>query len=83
MEQPHSNGGQEMFKSIGGKVFRDDAQEAFRNAIRAGKLSENPQAENYAGRFMYMHSEADAAGYFDVFKNRDTRRYLPPVPVLA
>ena len=51
--------------------FRDP-DKAFGDAIKSGTLSVDPRAENFAGRFMYMHSDAEA----DYFKNIDTRRYL-------
>lgn len=49
-----------------------DAQQAFKEAIEAGRLSVNPQAENYAGDFMYMGTWDGK----DAFKHRDTREYL-------
>lgn len=52
-------------------TFRD-AQEAFTDAIAKGVLSTNPLAPNYAGNYMYMHTELGA----DAFKHVDTRRYL-------
>jgi hypothetical protein len=48
---------------------------AFDAAIRAGRLSTNPTASNYAGHYMYMGT--DAAGQ-DLFKHSDTRQYLQP-----
>ncbi len=52
-----------------------NAQEAFEDAIRAGRLSADPKAQNFAGRFMYMGPSAD--GTKDAFKNSMTREYLP------
>lgn len=56
-----------------GITFRD-AGEAFEDAIKAGRLSRDPKAENYAGRFMYMGTKVD--GRKDLFKSIDTREYL-------
>lgn len=53
--------------------IRNEAQEAFDKAILQGRLSENPQAENFAGRYMYMGKSAN--GQYDSFKNINTRRY--------
>ena len=56
--------------------FRD-SRKAFDNAIRRGLLSDNQAALQYAGRFMYMHSEYDDTGVeVDAFKNIDTRKYI-------
>lgn len=52
--------------------FRD-TQEAFEKAIVDRRLSDNPDAENYAGLYMYMGTQEDG---FDLFKHRETRRYL-------
>ena len=49
-----------------------DAQEAFERAIKSGVLSKHETDSNYAGDYMYMHTQ----GGRDGFKNRDTRRYL-------
>ena len=49
-----------------------DPQEAFERAIKAGVLSIDPQASNYAGDYMYMHTDPDGT---DRFKNIETRRY--------
>lgn len=49
-----------------------DAQAAFEDAIRFGRLSADPGAPNFAGRFMYMGTEAGR----DLFKNSLTREYL-------
>ena len=48
-----------------------DPQEAFERAIKAKRLSLDTEADNYAGNYMYMHTE----GGKDLFKNRMTRRY--------
>jgi len=45
---------------------------AFDNAIKAGRLSTDKSAPNYAGHYMYMCT--DDAGH-DLFKNINTRRY--------
>jgi len=48
-----------------------DGQQAFNAAIKAGKLTTNESDSNYAGNYMYMHSERG----MDFFKNRETRAY--------
>lgn len=54
-------------------VGRDAANAAFELAINTGRLSREPGAENYAGRFMFMgHSRGRA-----LFKHQLTREYLP------
>ncbi len=50
----------------------DPPDAAFTRAIRQGRLSDQPQAANYAGKYMYMGR--------DRFKNVDTRAYLPRYP---
>ena len=45
---------------------------AFNWAVENGILSTDEMAANYAGDYMYMHS--DSAG--DHFKHRDTREYI-------
>ncbi len=49
-----------------------DPQAAFSTAIKQGAISSNPNAENYAGHYMYMYSRNGK----DYFKHRGTRRYL-------
>jgi hypothetical protein len=51
-----------------------DAQQAFEEAIAAGRLSLNPAAVNYVGHYMYMGP--NAAGTLDTFKHRLTRQYI-------
>lgn len=48
-----------------------DSRIAFFNAIAAGKLTENPSDDNYAGKYMYMHTSNGK----DCFKNIVTRKY--------
>lgn len=50
-----------------------DPDTAFQIAIRTGRLSDRPDAPNYAGRFMYMGTRNG----IDLFKHIDTRTYLP------
>ncbi|GEM_PF-2775423 len=52
---------------------RKQADLAFEKAIWQGRLSENPKAENYAGKYMYMGKSEN--GQYDNFKNIITRRY--------
>ena len=53
----------------------------FEAAIRQGRLSEDPGAANYAGNFMYMGTQTASLRPMrqqrELFKNRDTREYLP------
>lgn len=51
--------------------IKTKAREAFDKAILQGRLSDNPKAENYAGRYMYMGKN----GQSDAFKNILTRQY--------
>lgn len=58
-------------------TFRD-SQQAFKEAIDAGRLSAEPAANNYAGRFMYMGDCRTPQGNMQSqFKRIDTREYLP------
>lgn len=50
-----------------------NADEAFADAIKAGRLSEDPESEVYAGRYMYMGTYKGK----DLFKHRISREYLP------
>lgn len=49
------------------------AKVAFEEAIKAGRLSEDEKAPNFAGDYMYMGSKAGKA----LFKHIDYRTYLP------
>ncbi len=49
-----------------------NSHEAFEHAIREGRLSTDKTQPNYAGNYMYMHTDPDG---HDAFKNIDTRRY--------
>lgn len=51
--------------------FRDP-DEAFNHAIEVGRLSDDLNAENWAGHWMYMYSKEGA----DYFKNIMTRCYI-------
>ena len=53
-----------------------DPRAAFSTAIKQGALSSDPNAENYAGHYMYMYSRNGK----DYFKHRGTRRYLVALP---
>jgi hypothetical protein len=46
--------------------------QAFETAIRSGRLSGIPTAENYVGNYMYMGEQAGRA----MFKHIETRQYL-------
>ena len=53
--------------------IRKEAQEAFDKAITQGRLSVNPEAKNYADKYMYMGLSANRQ--YDSFKNIVTRQY--------
>jgi len=53
-------------------VFKD-AKIAFEEAITANRLSRNPEDRNFAGRYMYMHTNPVTGK--DHFKNLITREY--------
>ncbi len=53
--------------------IRQESKKAFDKAILQGRLSDNPQAGNYAGKYMYMGKSAN--GQYDTFKNIMTRQY--------
>ena len=48
------------------------SEQAFETAIRTGRLSRLPTAENYAGNYMYMGHQAGRA----LFKHIETRQYI-------
>ena len=58
-----------------------ESSQAFEEAIAAGRLSDKPAANNYAGHYMYMGTHDGV----DLFKHIDTRQYLPapasPAPI--
>ena len=54
-----------------GYTFKD-SEKAFDDAIKVGRLSDKPEASNFAGGYMYMHTDANGR---DVFKNINTRSY--------
>ena len=49
-----------------------DSTQAFDQAVRAGRLSLNPDDDNYAGDYMYMGPGKGG----DAFKHIVTRRYI-------
>ena len=51
---------------------------AFAEAIRVGRLTENPKDKNFAGNYMYMGTDDKDD---DLFKNIETRQYLPQVVI--
>ncbi|KKK86710.1 hypothetical protein LCGC14_2760490 [marine sediment metagenome] len=66
-------------------TFRDSNQ-AFEDAIKAGRLSTDRAQANYAGNYMYMGTpeEQDSSSHIcgqscrhvrDLFKNIETRQY--------
>ena len=48
-----------------------DSNKAFEWAIKRGILSDDETKPNFAGNFMYMHSQSG----IDYFKNINTRKY--------
>ena len=54
---------------------RLESQDAFRRAIRQGRLTDNPADDNYAGKYMYMGREQKGDIGKDLFKNINTRQY--------
>ena len=53
--------------------IKQEVKEAFEKAIYQGRLSRNPEAENFAGNYMYMGKSVN--GQYDSFKNSLTRQY--------
>jgi hypothetical protein len=54
-----------------------DPQTAFIFAIACKRLSEDENAANYAGNYMYMGSRENPDGtHRDLFKHIDTREYI-------
>jgi hypothetical protein len=55
-----------------------DSQEAFEQAIKEGRLSDDPKAANYAGLYMYMGTTPTAPGERprDLFKDINSREYI-------
>lgn len=56
------------------RIQSKEPRQAFEDAIKAGRLSANPDDENYAGHYMYMGIATD--GVKDAFKHRVTRQYI-------
>lgn len=54
-------------------VRHDDPKRAFESAINQGLLSRSPEVDNYAGNYMYMHTEANGSM---AFKNILFRNYI-------
>ena len=59
----------------------EDPRGCFDAAIRQGRLSEDPTAQNYAGNFMYMGTQTASLRpprqQKALFKSIATREYLP------
>lgn len=58
-----------------------NAQQAFQDAIKSGRLSTTPSDDNYAGNYMYMgETTATQSGKVlssvTLFKSINTRKYL-------
>ena len=49
-----------------------DSQKCFEEAIKENRLSDNPNADNFAGNYMYMGTKNSV----HMFKNINTREYL-------
>jgi hypothetical protein len=58
------------------KVGFRNPEIAFNNAVAKGTLSEVKGCANYAGNYMYMHTDIFGR---DFFKNSETRKYLDGV----
>ena len=58
-------------KAFDATIFRFP-QDAFDDAIKAGRLSADPHSPLFAGNYMYMGTRDDR----DTFKHIDTRAYL-------
>tara|TARA_Y100000401_G_C8253063_1_gene189242 strand:- start:384 stop:668 length:285 start_codon:yes stop_codon:yes gene_type:complete len=56
------------------EVARKRSQSAFERAIASGRLSDNEDSIRYAGDWMFMYTSAENV---DMFKHRETRKYLP------
>ncbi len=56
------------------KQYQDEANKAFEQAICQGRLSSNPDADNFVGLYMYMGKTPN--GQYDTFKNINTRKYI-------
>jgi hypothetical protein len=52
-------------------TFRDSMQ-AFNDAIKTGRLSDDSTSDRYAGRYMYMGTVNGK----DLFKDIDDRKYI-------
>lgn len=71
-----------MNKQTAGTEYTFDSQVAFEVAISTGRLSRDPQVENFAGHYMYMGSlyMGSLKTGIDIrhtFKHIETRKYLP------
>jgi len=58
-----------------------DVQDAFQDAIRRGTLVDTPPHRLWAGNWMYMGTQRFKSGWYDMFKNIDTRQYMRSGPV--
>lgn len=57
------------------KLFLESTK-TFKIAIQLKGLSEDEKAANYAGNYMYMHTELKAFSMLHHFKNIETRQYI-------
>ena len=62
-------------QAAGGARLRieKNSDAVFAAAIRAGVLSDDPEDERFAGRYMYMHHDGDGVAHF---KHKETRAYV-------
>lgn len=65
----HDN--QKALNRIDSFTYRD-SETAFDDAIKTGRLSKIPSDANFAGNYMYMHTDANGR---DAFKNIMSRAY--------
>jgi hypothetical protein len=61
------------FNDYRDNVVFENPQDMFNLAIERGVLSTSPNMPNYAGNYMYMHSDTQGRVHF---KHIDTRRYI-------
>ena len=56
-------------------TYKENPQQVFQDAIDAGILSIHESESNFAGNYMYMHTEHMGDLSRDAFKHIDTRNY--------
>src|SRR5262249_8184642 len=61
------------------RIDSDSSRRGFDRAIADGSLSRDPEADNYAGRYMWMYCSQNGRNYF---KHCDTRTYIVSSSIL-